>query len=198
MNVMLAGRDTTACAMSWTFYELTRNPTVVNKIIDEVKSVCGVGESAEYTYDTMAKLKYTHCVALEVLRLHPPVSHDSRLAVNADILPDGTKIPAGVGIEYCIYTMGRKEDIWGEDAMQFKPERFMSEQEPSTFKYPVFNAGPRMCIGKPLALMNMKLAMSILLTSNFKFEDKAGHTGEYSWALVESMKGGFEVNVTKS
>jgi cytochrome P450 len=61
----------------------------------------------------------------------------------------------------------------------------------------MFNAGPRICLGKPLALMNMKLAMSILLTSNFQFEDKVGHSGEYLWTLVKSMKNGFEVNITK-
>ena len=198
MNILLAGRDTTACALSWSFYELTRHPEVADKIIDEVKSVCGSGDDAEYTYDTMAKLRYTHCVALEVLRLHPSVTNDPRYAVKEDMLPDGTKIPAGAGFDLCFYTMGRKEDIWGDDALQFKPDRFLDAKEPSPFKYPVFNAGPRACLGKPLALMNMKLAMAILLTSEFKIVDRIGHSGEYLWTLVESMKDGFEVNVSKS
>lgn len=197
MNILLAGRDTTACALSWTFYELTRHPDVVDRIIGEVKSICGVGDAAEYTYDTMAKLKYTHCVALEVLRLHPPVTNDPRYAVKGDVLPDGTRIPAGAGFDLCFFSMGRKETIWGDDALQFNPERFLDEREPSPFKYPVFNAGPRMCLGKPLALMNMKLAMAILLTSEFKIVDRIGHSGQYLWTLVESMKGGFEVNVSK-
>lgn len=195
MNVLLAGRDTTACALSWTFYELTRNPDVVQKITEEVESVCGVGDQAEYTYDTMAKLRYTHCVALEVLRLHPSVTNDPRYAVQDDLLPDGTRIPAGAGFDLCFYTMLRKEETWGDDALQFKPERFLNEKETSPFKYPVFHAGPRTCLGKPLALMNMKLAMSIMLTSEFKIMDRIGHTGEYLWTLVESMKDGFEVQI---
>jgi len=71
LNILPAGRDTTMCAMSWTYYNLTRNPSVVNKIIEEVNSVYSSEESAEYNYDTMAKLEYRHCVALEVLMLHP-------------------------------------------------------------------------------------------------------------------------------
>lgn len=197
MNVLLAGRDTTACALSWTFYELTRHPKVIAKIKNEVDEVCGAGDGAEYSYETISKLKYVHCVALEVLRLHPPVAEDPRYAVKDDVLPDGTRIPAGVGIDLCFYAMGRKEEIWGDDALDFRPERFIGEKEPSLFKYTVFNAGPRTCLGRPLALMDMKLVMSILLTSDFEFIDHKGHTGEYLWTLVESIKGGFEVAVTK-
>lgn len=196
MNVILAGRDTTACALSWLFFELTRKKDVVEKIIEEVELVCGVGENADYSFDTMGKLKYCHCVALETLRLHPSVTNDPRYAVKCDILPDGTKVPAGAGIDLCFYSILRKEDVWGLDALEFKPERFLDEKEPSPFKYPVFHAGPRMCLGRPLALMNMKLAMSILVTS-FKFHDQSMHSGEYTWTLVESMKGGFEVRVEK-
>lgn len=197
MNVLLAGRDTTACALSWTFYELTRHPHVVGTIVEEVESICGTGDAAEYTYDTMNKLKYVHCVALEVLRLHPSVTNDPRYAVAEDVLPDGTRIPAGAGFDLCFYSMGRSEHIWGQDALQFRPERFLDQKEPSAFAYPVFNAGPRMCLGKPLALMNMKLAMSILLTSQFRFKDEMGHGGEYKWTLVEAMKGGFPLNISR-
>jgi len=206
MNVILAGRDTTACALSWTWYELTRHPDVLDMIVKEVKEVCcssggggdgGVGEEEmDFSFDTMIKLKYTHCVALEVLRLHPPVTNDPRFAEKNSMLPDKTLTPAGIGIDMCFYAMGRKEDIWGEDALTFKPERFLDKTEPSPYKYPVFSAGPRMCLGRPLALMNMKLAMAILLTSGFKFEDQNGHDGSYTWSLVQKMKGGFPIHIS--
>ena len=133
---------------------------------------------------------------MEVLRLHPSVTNDPRYSVKDDVLPDGTRIPAGAGLLLNFYTMLREEEIWGKDALQFKPERFLNEKEPSPYKYPVFHAGPRTCLGKPLALMNMKLAMSILLTSKFKITDRVGHSGDYLWTLMESMKDGFEVNIT--
>jgi len=214
MNVLLAGRDTTACALSWTWYELSKNPLIVARIIKEVAEVCGknthdnnenhdneqnengAAHDQKYTFENMNKLRYTHSVALEVIRLHPPVPSDPRFATQNCTLPDGTRVPAGAGIDVCIMAVGRNEEIWGHDASEFRPERFLNEKEPSPFKYPMFNAGPRMCLGRSLALMNMKLAMSILLPL-FEFQDKLGHDGEYKWTLVESMKGGFPVHVTE-
>lgn len=192
------GRDTTACALSWTWYELTRHPDVVRKIVDEVTDVCGFGDGADFSFDTMNKLKYTHCVALEALRLHPPVTNDPRYARQDSQLPDGTVTMKGLGIDLCFYAMGRKEEIWGSDALQFKPERFLNKKEPSAFKFPMFNAGPRMCLGRSLALMNMKLTMAILLTSNLQFDDNDVHSGDYTWSLVQSMKDGFPVHVSSS
>mmetsp|Transcript_7591 Transcript_7591/g.19199 ORF Transcript_7591/g.19199 Transcript_7591/m.19199 type:complete len:529 (-) Transcript_7591:135-1721(-) len=201
LNVLLAGRDTTAAAISWTWFELSRSPTTVAKIIQEVKQVCGAfveGESSleSFSFDNMNKLRYTHCVALEVIRLHPPVPEDPRYATQNCTLPDGTKIPAGAGVDLCIMAAGRNPDVWGEDANQFYPERFLDAKEPSPFRYPMFNAGPRMCLGRPLALMNMKLAMSMLLPL-FDFQDEEGHAGDYQWTLVQSIKDGFPVQVSR-
>jgi len=205
MNIILAGRDTTAVALSWTFYELTRNPKVVEKIVDEVHGICGVSGNTfeedgngDCSYDAISKLKYTHAVAMEVLRLHPPVPVDPRFALKECTLPDGTHIPAGAGVTLLFNTIATSSKLWGDDADQFRPERFLDGPkkniEPSTFQYPIFNAGPRLCLGKPLALMNMKLAMAVLLPK-FKFEDEVGHSGDYEWSLVQKMKDGFVVSV---
>jgi cytochrome P450 len=196
MNIILAGRDTTACALSWTWYELSRNPHVTKRVIEEVNDICGIPDNADYSYDSMNKLRYTHCVALEVIRLHPPVCQDPRFASRDTVLPDGTAIPSGAGVDMCFFASGRSKSIWGPDALDFDPDRFLNVKEPNAFKFPMFNAGPRMCLGRPLALMNMKLAMSILLPL-FDFVDINGHSGEYQWNLVEAMKGGFEVQVSE-
>lgn len=196
MNFVLAGRDTTACALSWTFYELSKKPQVVDNIIEEVNSVCGLGEDAEYTYENMGKLTYTHAVVMEALRLHPSVPGDAKYAVKDDVLPDGTFIPKGSMVNYYPYYFGRSKRIWGESATDFQPERFLNAKEPSSFLYPVFNAGYRLCLGKPMAIMNMKLTLAHLLP-RFQFVDANHHTGEYKWTLVRSMKGGFPVQVTR-
>lgn len=206
MNVLLAGRDTTAAALSWTLFELTKRPDVVEKIIEEIQQVCGPiddekdeddGGKEDYSYDAIQQLKYTHAVVMEVLRLHPSVPIDTKLAVNDDVLPDGTPVPAGSAVSFIILAMGRSPELWGPTASDFDPNRFLLEttKEPSPFSYPVFNAGPRTCLGKPLALMTMKLTLAYLLP-RFHFLDRKCHSGEPKWAFVQSMKGGFDLEVT--
>mmetsp|Transcript_43302 Transcript_43302/g.79256 ORF Transcript_43302/g.79256 Transcript_43302/m.79256 type:complete len:536 (-) Transcript_43302:98-1705(-) len=196
VNVMFAGRDTTAYALSWALYELERHPIVKEKLISEVNSVCGTGEEADYSFDTMNKLKYTHCVILEVMRLHPTLPENIRYAVKSDTLPDGTRVPQGAGISLSFYSMGRTEELWGKDAAEFKPERFMGEKEPSPYMFTAFHAGPRFCLGKPLAFMNMKLVLSILLTSGIEFKDRVGHSGDYNYAITMSMKDSFPIEIS--
>jgi len=198
MNILIAGRDTTACALSWTFYELTKHPPVIQKIIQEVEEICGpIGNDnnkPDYSYDTICKLKYTNAVAMEVMRLHPPVPVDHKYSINDDVLPDGTFIPAGAIVSWIPIAMGHSEKIWGDDAFKFDPERFVNRKEPSLYQYPVFNAGPRTCLGKPLALMTIKLTLAFLLP-RFEFADKLGHSGACNWKMVLSMKDGFLVDV---
>jgi cytochrome P450 len=196
MNIMLAGRDTTAAGLSWTFYELTKRPDVVDKIVAEVEEICGPVGAADYSFDNISKLKYTHCVAMEGLRLHPPVPNDPKFAIHADTFPDGTHIPAGSLVTYVLLSMGRSELIWGKDAGEFNPERFLNTTEPSPFRYSVFNAGPRMCLGKPLALMTMNMVMAHLLP-RFQFNDVLGHSGDMEVFLVQKMKDGFVVDVSE-
>ena len=194
MNVMIAGRDTTACALSWGFYELIKRPEIIENIVNEVAVVCGK-EDPDYSFDKISELRYTHAVVMEILRLHPSVPNDHKYAVDDDVLPDGTFIPAGSAVAWLPLAMGRDKTIWGDDAMEFKPERFLNIKEPSMYKYPVFNAGPRTCLGKPLALSTMKLTLAYLLPK-FNFRDSIGHSGEYKWTMVRSMKNGFHVDVS--
>ena len=190
------GRDTTANTLTWAFYELERNPTTKQKLIQEVKQVCGTGDKAQYTYETMSKLQYTHFVALETLRMHPPVPENLRHAVKKDTLPDGTNIPAGAAIGISSCAMGRSERLWGEDASDFRPERFLEKKEPTPFEFPTFHAGPRICIGRPLALIQIKLVLSIILNSDLEFQDRVGYSGDYQMGLTMSMKDTFPMNVS--
>ena len=201
MNFMIAGRDTTACALSWTMYELGRHPEALKKVIEECVRVCGPGtdevRDEAYDYDKIADLKYTHAVAMEVLRLHPSVPVDIKFAINDDTLPDGTFVPKGCCVAYSPYAMGRSKELWGDDATVFRPERFLGEKEPSEYKYPTFNAGYRLCLGKPLALLEIKLALAILLP-RFDFKIANDHPGTYESTLVLPMKPGLEMFVTSN
>eukprot|EP00438_Fugacium_kawagutii_P022157 Skav235755 [mRNA] locus=scaffold803:182727:196874:+ [translate_table: standard] len=161
MNFLIAGRDTTAQAMSWCLYQ-------------EVESVSG---GKALTYDQLSQLSYTDAVLREALRLHPSVPLDSKFVNESVTLPDGTFAPKGSMVVYNSYAMGRSQAIWGEDAAEFRPERSKGRGTAmtpvSTFQWqimdpyenPVFHAGPRECLGKRLALVEMKTVMAELIRS---------------------------------
>lgn len=192
MTFVMAGRDTTAAALSWTLWELTRHPSHMDAIREEVDRICNGVFSAENTEN----LPFTTAVIMEALRLHSPAPELFRFAVNDDTLPDGTFIPAGSCVNYSPNSINHSDKVWGTDADEFDPKRWLSKGEPSPYKFPTFNAGPRTCPGKSLAVMELKMSLAYLLCK-FDFEDIAGHTGDYQWTLVMAMKGGFPVNVTQ-
>jgi fatty acid omega-hydroxylase len=97
---------------------------------------------------------------------------------------------------YSPYSINHSDKVWGTDADKFDPYRWLGQGEPSPYRFPTFNAGPRTCPGKLLALMELKLSLAFLV-SKFDFEDRDGHNGDYRWTLVMAMKDGFPVQVTR-
>ena len=160
LNFLIAGRDTTAQGMSWCLYLVMQHPEVEQKILDEEEAVCK-GEAL--TYEKLKDLKYLEAVLRESLRLYPSVPLDSKTALQADRLPDGTFVPRGTLLLYNSYGMGRSKTIWGPDASDFRPERWLSDELKTPYENPVFHAGPRECLGKRLALVEMKTVMASLL-----------------------------------
>lgn len=129
LNFVVAGRDTTAQALSWTFYMLICHPRVEEKLLDEIsKHITDevLHDSAEL-YNVIKNMTYAHAVFYEVLRLYPSVPLNQKYALNDDIWPDGTKISKGDYIMWCAYAQGRRENVWGEDAKMFVPERWINE-----------------------------------------------------------------------
>jgi len=162
LNFLIAGRDTTAQALSWTFFLLIQHPEVEKRVFDEIAEVCGEGD---LMYEHVNRLTYLQAVLHESLRLYPSVPLDLKTALRPDTLPDGTSVAKGDVIVYNIYAMGRSEKIWGKDACEFKPDRWLSKEFPSLYAYPVFNAGPRECLGRRLALVEMKACLVHVLRS---------------------------------
>lgn len=160
LNFLIAGRDTTAQAITWTLFELAQSPNIVQKVRDEVSSVCGPEGLA---YEHIKELRYTKAVLDEGLRLHPSVPLDGKLALQRDVLPDGTIVPAGCLVGFVPYAQGRCEALWGSDAHVFRPERWLERKMPSSFEFSVFTAGPRECLGKRLAEMEMVALLATLL-----------------------------------
>ncbi|CAG8435704.1 1494_t:CDS:10 [Ambispora gerdemannii] len=170
---MIAGRDTTAQALSWMFYLIATHPEVEQRLLEEIKDK--LEPDALPTYDNIKELKYATAVFYETLRLYPSVPKNAKLTVNDDILPDGTFIPAGTIISYHAWVIGRSKRLWGADADLFKPERFLDESGDiikfSQTKFIAFNAGPRACLGHQFATIEA-LTLTIVVLRKFRIELK--------------------------
>ncbi|XP_065870752.1 cytochrome P450 704C1-like [Euphorbia lathyris] len=184
LNFIIAGRDTSANTLTWFFYMLCKYPTLQEKAALEVRDVAQVEgrklSSIEFsdllTEESLDKMQYLHAALTETLRLYPAVPVDGKSAAEDDILPDGLRVKKGDGLNYMSYAMGRMTYIWGEDAEEFRPDRWLENgvfQPQSAFKFTAFQAGPRICLGKEFAYRQMKiLAASLLFFFRFKLVDE--------------------------
>ncbi|KAK4744646.1 hypothetical protein SAY87_010958 [Trapa incisa] len=207
LNFILAGRDTSSVALSWFFWLVIQNPAVENKILGEVAAVLWKtrGDDMErwihepLGFEEVDKLVYLKAALTETLRLYPSVPEDSKHVVEDDVLPDGTFVPAGSSVTYSIYSAGRMKTTWGDDWMEFRPERWLSPDGKSfvaldQFKFVAFNAGPRICLGKDLAYLQMKsIAAAVLL--RHRLTVAPGHKVEQKMSLTLFMKYGLKVDV---
>ncbi|KAL0359655.1 UNVERIFIED_CONTAM: cytochrome [Sesamum angustifolium] len=202
ISFILAGRDTTSSALSWFFWLLSSRPDVEERILQELENIRrqngkSIGEI--YSFDELREMHYLHAAISETMRLYPPVPVDTKACKEDDILPDGTVIGKNWFISYHTYAMGRMESIWGEDCCEFKPERWIENgicKQESPFKYPVFHAGPRMCLGKDMAYIQMKsIAASVLERFGMDVLLENGKSPEPLLSLTLRMKGGLLVRV---
>ncbi|URD75761.1 Cytochrome P450 [Musa troglodytarum] len=169
IDFMLAGKDTTSSALTWFFWLLCSRPDVEAKIMDEIRSVRARWPStspAVFDFEELREMHYLHAAITESMRLYPPVPLNSQSCLSDDVLPDGTAVKKGWFMSYNSYAMGRMEPIWGPDCREYKPERWLDEgkfRPESPFKFPAFHAGPRMCLGKEMAYIQMKSIVACVL-----------------------------------
>jgi cytochrome P450 len=155
LSILIAGRDTTATAMSSVFYFLARNPNAVEKLRAEIASV---GEEVP-TWEQLKHMKYLNNVIKEALRLFSPVATNSRAANKETVLPrgggeDGSQpilVPKGTPVRWTSHGLHRNKDVFGPDADEFRPERWDSDLRVS-WEYIPFSGGPRICLGQQFAL----------------------------------------------
>ncbi|KAL6071642.1 Cytochrome P450 monooxygenase pc-3 [Balamuthia mandrillaris] len=158
LNFFIAGRDTTAILLTWTFYLLTQNPDVEQKLVEEIDTVL---KGEKPNMQTVAEMPYLKKVLDETLRLYPPVPTDGRKATEGDTLPDGTPVPAQTTLLYSAWVMGRSEKYWDEP-LRFNPDRWDKPiKNPNAFV--PFHAGPQTCLGKPMAYLEAKMVVAHIL-----------------------------------
>ncbi|OJJ78029.1 hypothetical protein ASPBRDRAFT_37257 [Aspergillus brasiliensis CBS 101740] len=163
MNVLLAGRDTTASLLGDMFFVLAKNPAIWAKLRAEVATL----QNRPPTYEELRGLKYVQCCVNESLRLHPVVPRNEREAAKDNVLPvgggkDGLSpvfVPKGTIVGYNVYAMHRRPDIYGPDAEIFRPERWEDGKLQPRWGYLPFNGGPRICIGQRYALTEVSYVL---------------------------------------
>lgn len=197
---MAAGRDSTASGLTWFFWNMSENPRVLTKILQEIKTNLPTTTGSDQDTSYLNKLVYLHCALSESLRLFPPIPFERKSPIKPDVLPSGHKVKSATNIMFFIYAMGRMKTVWGEDAMEFKPERWISEtggfkHQPS-YKFLSFNAAPRTCLGKNLAINLMK-AVIVEILQNYEIKFINGQKIEPKPGLVLYMKHGLKVTITK-
>eukprot|EP01103_Thecamoeba_quadrilineata_P010371 TRINITY_DN221_c0_g2_i1.p1 TRINITY_DN221_c0_g2~~TRINITY_DN221_c0_g2_i1.p1 ORF type:complete len:494 (-),score=100.74 TRINITY_DN221_c0_g2_i1:28-1509(-) len=197
LNFMIAGRDTTAQTLLWTFYLLSQNPRVEDKLISEIDSTLKGGLP---TYENVKSMKYLQAVIDETLRLYPAVPLDPKYAVNDDVLPNGTKIPAGTTVEWTAWLMGRHPDFW-ENPLECIPERWIEPDANGGKKVPnrvppfiPFQFGPRLCLGMNMAYLEVKIMICLLL-SKLKLRLAPNQTVRYQPTITLSAKEGIWFHV---
>lgn len=181
---LVAGHETTSIATTWALFALTQAPNVQVKLRNELLSV----STDNPTMEELNALPYLDAVVRETLRLHAPASSTVRQAMKDDIIPLATpftdkegvlhheiRIEKGQSLRIPIIQINRSRSIWGEDAFEFKPERWESPPEAASSIPGVwgnmltFLGGPRSCIGYRFALVELK-ALLFTLVRAFEFE----------------------------
>jgi cytochrome P450 family 3 subfamily A len=164
---LLAGHETSSNTLSMTAYYLALNPDIQERLKYEIL-IAQQTNPEKAIYDLLPELEYLECVINEVLRLSPPAHQTNRKCTN-QYTCEGITIPAGMQVVFPIYTLHHDPKAWPEPE-KFDPERFRGPAKESRhpFQFLPFGEGPRNCIGKRFALMEVKITLVNIL-SKYKF-----------------------------
>lgn len=163
LNIMIAGRDTTAGLLSFTFYEMAKNPDIWARLKDEVYCSFGLSGNVrleDITFESLKKCHLLKNIINEILRLYPSVPINFRQANKHTKLPrgggaDGESplfVEKGAVVAYIIIATHRNEKYYGKDAAEFKPDRWNDRNLKPGWAYLPFNGGPRICLGQQFAI----------------------------------------------
>ncbi|PQE27610.1 cytochrome P450 protein [Rutstroemia sp. NJR-2017a BBW] len=168
--------------------------------VKHVNETSGIDEKTASTAFYPSAVPYVMSVFYETLRLYPPIPFEIKQCEQAATLPDGTYLPKNAVLVWCPWAMNRSKLIWGDDADQFRPERWIENggliSKPA-FEFPVFNGGPRTCLGKKMAESVVAQVISkLVLHFDFALLDQKERISKNSLTLP--MEGGLPCRVQRS
>ncbi|HMK05923.1 MAG TPA: cytochrome P450, partial [Flavobacterium sp.] len=157
--LFIAGHETTANALTFTFHLLANNPEIQQKVLDEILEIETLTTDI---VEQLQKMTYINAVINESMRLYPPAWITDRENIEDDELL-GCQIKKKTLIGVSFYELHRNPKYW-ENPEQFNPERFLGEQKRKSYQYFYpFGAGPRMCIGLGFAMYEMSLTLAYII-----------------------------------
>ncbi|KAH6643417.1 n-alkane-inducible cytochrome P450 [Truncatella angustata] len=174
LHVLIAGRDTTACLLSWTFFHLVRNPHLIERLKVEIFQNIPP-DTSEITRHHIQQLSFLRCCFNESLRLYPQLPVNVRFATRTTVLPRGggpdgnapLLLRKGNGVGWSLYHLHRREELYGSDARVYRPERWESgdlvKKVGVGAGFVDFHGGPRLCLGKDYALQEASVAVVRIL-----------------------------------
>lgn len=161
--------------MTWACYEMSKNPSIQQRVREEVRAnLPPIYSDETVTAESLDKCHYLHAVCMEVLRLHSPVPMSLRETVRPTTI-HGQYVPKGTKIVFCISAINTSVAQWGEDAEQFNPDRWMgpgkanSGGSVSNYSFLTFLHGPRGCIGQSFAKAEFACLLAAVV-GRFEFE----------------------------
>ncbi|KAJ5438722.1 uncharacterized protein N7458_009720 [Penicillium daleae] len=190
LHILLAGRDTTASLLSWTVMMLARHPDIFKKLRETIIENFGTySNPRNITFASLKSCQYLQYCMNESLRLFPVVPFNRRSATRDTTLPRGggpdgespVYIKKGQAVAYSTHIMHRRKDLWGPDADEFKPDRWLDRK--AGWEYIPFNGGPRICIGQQFALTEAGYVLVRLLQRFDQIEDVNAHQ-KVRWGIT--------------
>ena len=194
LTIFLAGHDTTANALTWAWYLLSKHPEVEAKLHEEVDRVLGTRTP---TLADLENLTYTEMVIKETLRIYPPAWSVARTAIEDIPINNGYVIPKGMNIMISQYVI-HHDERWFADPERFDPERFTPENEAKIPKYTYFPFlyGPRICIGNSFAMMEACLILASI-AQRYRLQLVPGEKVEFDPKLTLNPKQGFHMRLER-
>ncbi|CAG8599662.1 4684_t:CDS:2 [Acaulospora morrowiae] len=196
MTFLVAGHETTSSALSFILYFLAQNPDVQDHLR---KELCDAFPDPDFipSFDNLNSLEYLSCVIKESMRIAPSVPIILR-APNEDHIFGEYVIPKHTPIVIPIAAIHKLPAIWGEDAEEFKPERWLNpniSSEINNLNYLPFSTGPRSCIGNRMAMAEIKTLLSILIR-RFRFRKVDGFKFRKRLAIASRPNPAIELMVS--